>query len=115
MPNQQPMSLFEPGRTLVILFAPTASNEAYIDQWQALYPHVSALEAARTRIMSIFEDEIGDNDGDPVDEAAAQAIRRQFRVKRGYTMTLVIDGDGKTHKLQMPADYAAIAQLFKSD
>lgn len=87
------------GEPLLILFVPDPSSEAYIEQWNRLYRHDDL------RVMSIFETEVGDINGEPIEEDESEALRRQFKVKTGYTMALFLDANGKEQKrLPLPFD-----------
>lgn len=85
------------GEPLLILFVPDPSSEVYVEQWNRLYRQDDL------RVMSIFETEVGDVDGEPIEEDESEAIRRQFKVKPGYTMAVFLDADGKEQRrLPMP-------------
>ncbi|GAB4307845.1 MAG: hypothetical protein Kow00117_01070 [Phototrophicales bacterium] len=87
------------GNPLLILFVPNPSSEAYIEQWNRLYRQDDL------RVMSIFETEVGDIDGEPIEEDESAALRRLFKIKPGYTVGVFIDANGKEqHRLPLPFD-----------
>lgn len=90
---------------LLLLFVPGPSYDEFIGQWQVLYRHEDGLQARDLRVISLFEDDVGDVDGEPIYEDEAAQLRQQFRVKDNMSVAILIGKDGKEkHRLPMPVD-----------
>jgi hypothetical protein len=101
------------GGWLLLLFTPSASTDEYIQQWQALFKREAELQSRNVHVMSIFEEEVGDFEGDPIDDDESRAIRQQCRVQRGHAVSMLIDDKGDVRqKTPMPMSLSAIVALI---
>jgi hypothetical protein len=100
---------------LLLLFAPDASTPEYVEQWNKIYKHLPGMEDRDLLVMSFFEADGGDFDGDEIDDASVEEIRRRFRIKRGMIAAVLVGKDG-TEKLRkpLPADVQPIFDLIDS-
>ena len=100
---------------LLLLFVPDPGYEEYVQQWQTLYQREADLEDRDLLVASIFEEEVGDIDGDPIEEEDSEALRRQFRVKRDHIVAVLIGKDGtEKRRVRLPADLDALFELIDS-
>ncbi len=98
---------------LLLLFVPDPGHDEYVQQWQILYKHAAELQEHGLLVASLFESDVGDIEGDPIEEADSAALRRQWRVKRDHVVVLVIDKDGKEKlRTRMPADIQAVINVL---
>jgi hypothetical protein len=98
---------------LLLLFAPAASSDEYIAQWDTLNRHWDGVLERDLRVVSIFEEEVGDVDGDDIDPAAGDDLRRQYRIKRNQSVVILIGKDGTEKKrVPMPADVTRLFALI---
>ena len=103
------LSEFAGKNYLLLLFVPEASTPEYIDQWNLLYRNGNGVAARDLLVLSFFEEEGGDFDGDEISEADTEAIRRQFRIKTGWAAAVLVGKDGKEKaRYPMPAALDAI-------
>jgi hypothetical protein len=78
----------------LLLFVPEADVPEYIDQWDALNRFIPDLQYRGIRVLSLFEDEGGDDNGEPMTEADVEKLRRLFRVRSGMSVAVLIDPAG---------------------
>jgi len=98
---------------LLLLFVPDASAPEYVEQWDALNRHWTALIERDLLVVSIFETDGGDIDGEEISEADADALRGQFKVKEGWAAAILIGKDGtEKQRYPMPADPGKLMGLI---
>lgn len=109
------LNRFQWKKRLLLLFAPDASDPGYIAQWDVLNRHQAALKDRDVLILSFFEEDGGDLDGEPIDEADADAVRQRFRVKRNMAMAILIGKDGTEKRRDpLPAPMDQVIALIDS-
>lgn len=102
-------------KRLLLLFVPEPSSTEYVQQWQLLYTRHADLEDRDLVVISLFEEEVGDVDGEPVEPEEADTLRAQFRVKMGMAAALLIGKDGtEKRRFPMPVDPEALFRLIDS-
>ena len=78
----------------LLLFVPEADVPEYIDQWDDLNRVMDDLTNRGVRVLSLFEADGGDDNGEPMTEDDVEKLRRLFRVRNGMSMAIVLDPAG---------------------
>ena len=105
MPKETPYRL--------LLFVPEADVPEYIDQWDVLHKHQRDLRDHGVRVLSLFEEDGGDDNGDPLTETEVSQLRRLFRIKNNTSVAVLLDAQGhEIRRFPMPADPLRIVELL---
>jgi hypothetical protein len=99
---------------LLLLFVPEPSSPEFVDQWTSLYRHQDALAERDLLVLSLFAEEVGDVDGEPIEPEEADALRQRFRVKPTHAAAVLVGKDG-TEKKRWPMPLAVDALLATID
>lgn len=96
----------------LLLFVPEADAPEYIDQWDALHKYDSDLDDRGLRVLSLFEADGGDDNGEPMTPADTESLRRLFRARRGMSMALLLDPQGhELGRFPLPVDPQHLLKL----
>lgn len=94
---------------LLCLFVPTAEDDAFAAQWTLLYRELDALAAANVRIVSVFDDDVGDLDGHALPETDSDALRRRARLRPGSAAAVLFDvGGTELRRWPLPVAVASV-------
>jgi hypothetical protein len=96
----------------LLLFVPEADVPEYINQWDVLNKFMPDLANRGIRVLSLFEDEGGDDNGQPMTEADVEKLRRLFRVRNGMSMAVVLNPAGhELARYPLPVNPAQVLKL----
>ena len=109
------LSQFQWKNRLLLLFVPDASAQEYIDQWDALHQRWAAIVERDLLVISVFEEDGGDLDGEEISEDEADNLRQRFRIKPGWAATVLVGKDGtQKQSYPMPAKLDQVFALIDS-
>jgi hypothetical protein len=100
----------------LVLFVPEADVPEYIAQWDILHRHERALRDHGVRVLSLFEQDGGDDDGDPVTQTDSQRLRGLFRIRPRTSVAVLVDAQGhEMGRFPLPVDPLRIIALAGGD
>jgi hypothetical protein len=88
------LSRFRGRNRLLLIFAPSASDEGYARQRDLLKRHEAGFADRDLLALHLFEDGSGGSMGEPVTPEQAAAARREFGVGDGLFAAVLVGRDG---------------------